>query len=197
MAEAELQDCLHKVMKGDHEAFTLLHNRIRQQVYGTVSLLVNRQTDVADVVNEIYIELFRSLPQYDGKRPFGAWLNGMIIRQCSNWNRRSWRRLRLMIRSRENASEVLYPGADAALLAEEQRGELMQLVRGLPPKLRSVIVLRYYGECSYDEIASALGIPLGTAKSRHHKALRKLRQQAAFTEEDDLKEEWPCLPRVN
>lgn len=197
MTEAELQDCLQRVVKGDQQAFTLLHNRIRQQVYGTARLLVNRQADVADVVNEIYIELFRSLPQYDGKRPFGAWLNGMIVRQCSNWNRRSWRRLRLMIRSRENASEVLYPGADTALLAEEQRDELMQLVSGLPPKLRSVIVLRYYGECSYDEIASALDIPLGTAKSRHHKALRKLRQQAALTEEDEMKEEWSCLPRVN
>lgn len=197
MTEDELHDCLQRVIRGEQEAFALLHHRIRQQVYGTVSLLVNRQADVADVVNEIYIELFRCLPQYDGQRPFGAWLNGMIVRQCSNWNRRSWRRLRLMIRSRENASEVLNPGADAEILAEEQRGELMQLVSGLPPKLRSVIVLRYYGECSYDEIASALDIPLGTAKSRHHKALRKLRQQAAFTEEDEMKEEWACLPRVN
>lgn len=197
MTEAELQDCLQRVIQGDQQAFTLLHHQIRQQVYGTVSLLVNRQSDVADVVNEIYIGLFRSLPLYDGKRPFGAWLNGMIVRQCSNWNRKSWRTLRIMRRSRENVSEVLYPGADTALLAEEQRDELRQLVSGLPPKLRSVIVLRYYGECSYDEIASALGIPLGTAKSRHHKALRKLRQQAAFTEEDEMKEEWPCLPRVN
>lgn len=197
MTEEELHDCLQRVIRGEQEAFALLHHQIRQQVYGTASLLVNRQSDVADVVNEIYLELFRCLPQYDRQRPFGAWLNGMIVRQCSNWNRRSWRRLRIMSRSRENASEVLNPGADAALLAEEQRGELMQLVSGLPPKLRSVIVLRYYGECSYDEIALALDIPLGTAKSRHHKALRKLRQQAALPEEDEMKEEWPCLPRVN
>lgn len=197
MTEEELRDCLQRLAQGDKEAFTVLHNTIRQQVYGTVSLLVNRQADVADVVNEIYVELFRCLPQYDGTRPFGAWLNGIIVRQCSNWNRRSWRLMRLMIRSRENTSEILYPGADAQLLMQEQQGELMQLVSGLPPKLRSVIVLRYYGECSYDEIASALGIPLGTAKSRHHKALRKLRQQAAFTEEDEMKEEWTCLSRVN
>lgn len=122
MTEEELHDCLQRMSKGEQEAFVLLHNRIRKQVYGTVSLLVNRQADVADVVNEIYIELFRCLPHYDRQRPFGAWLNGMIVRQCSSWNRRSWRRLRLMIRSRENASEVLYPGADAELLAEEQRG---------------------------------------------------------------------------
>lgn len=197
MTEEELRDCLQRLEQGDKEAFTLLHNTIRQQVYGTVCLLVNRQADVADVVNEIYIELFRSLSKYDGKRPFGAWLNGMIVRQCSNWKRRSWRRLRLMNRSREHAAESLYPGADAQLLVQEQQGELMQLVSGLPPKLRSVIVLRYYGECSYDEIATALDIPLGTAKSRHHKALRKLRQQADFTEEEEMKGGWTCLPKVN
>ncbi|MEK3714596.1 sigma-70 family RNA polymerase sigma factor [Paenibacillus sp. FSL R7-0333] len=197
MTEEELRECLQRLEQGDKEAFTLLHNTIRQQVYGTVRLLVNRQADVADVVNEIYIELFRCLPQYDCKRPFGAWLNGMIVRQCSNWNRRSWRRLRLMNRTREHASESLYPGADAQLLVQEQQGELMQLVSGLPPKLRSVIVLRYYGECSYDEIAAALDIPLGTAKSRHHKALRKLRQNVVFTADDEMKGEWTCLSEIN
>lgn len=197
MTEEELNGCLQRLKEGDKDAFTALHDSIRHQVYGTVCLLVDRQGDVADVVNEIYIELFRCLPQYDGKRPFGAWLNGMIVRQCSNWSRRSWRRLRLQIRSRENASEVLLPGADTPLLEQEQRGELLQLVAGLSPKLRSVVVLRYYGECSFDEIASALDIPLGTAKSRHHKAMRKLQQHAVFTEEDELKGDYTCLSKVN
>lgn len=197
MTDEELQDCLQRLKEGDREAFTVLHNSIKQQVYGTVTLLLGRPGDVADVVNEIYIELFRCLPQYDGKRPFGAWLNGMIVRQCSNWNRRSWRRLRIQLRSREYASAAPNPGADTPLLAQEKRGELLQLVAGLPVKLRSVIVLRYYGECSFDEIAAALDIPLGTAKSRHHKALRKLRQNAGFTEEDELKGDWTCLSKVN
>ncbi|AIQ58085.1 sigma-70 family RNA polymerase sigma factor [Paenibacillus borealis] len=197
MTEEELHGCLQRLKEGDKDAFTAVHDSIKQQVYGTVCLLVDRQGDVADVVNEIYIELFRCLPQYDRNRPFGAWLNGMIVRQCSNWSRRSWRRLRIQIRSRENASEVLLPGADTPLIEQEQRGELLQLVAGLPPKLRSVIVLRYYGECSFDEIATALEIPLGTAKSRHHKAMRKLRQHAVFTEEDEMKGDYTCLSKVN
>jgi RNA polymerase sigma-70 factor (ECF subfamily) len=197
MTEEELYGYLHRLKEGDREAFTAVHDSIKQQVYGTVCLLVNRPGDVADVVNEIYMELFRCLAQYDGKRPFGAWLNGMIVRQCSNWNRRSWRRLRIQIRSRENAPEMLFPGADTLLLEQEQRGELLQLVGGLPPKLRSVVVLRYYGECSFEEIAFALDIPLGTAKSRHHKALCRLRQNAAFTEEDEMKGDWTCLSKVN
>lgn len=132
MTEEELHGCLQRLKEGDKDAFTALHDSIRHQVYGTVCLLVDRQGDVADVVNEIYIELFRSLPQYDRNRPFGAWLNGMIVRQCSNWSRRSWRRLRIQIRSRENATELLLPGADTPLLEQEQRGELLQLVAGLP-----------------------------------------------------------------
>ncbi|WNS45863.1 sigma-70 family RNA polymerase sigma factor [Paenibacillus sp. MMS20-IR301] len=197
MTDEELRDCLQRLKEGDREAFTALHNSIKQQVFGTVTLLLGKPGDVADVVNEIYIELFRSLPQYDGKRPFRAWLNGMIVRQCSNWNRKSWRRLRIQLRSKENAAEAVFPGADTRLLAQEQRGELLQLVAELPAKLRSVIVLRYYSECSFDEIAAALDIPLGTAKSRHHKALRKLRQNAGFTEEDEQKGEWACLSKVN
>ncbi|MEK3794153.1 hypothetical protein MKX42_20665 [Paenibacillus sp. FSL R7-0204] len=46
----------------------------------------------------------------------------------------------------------------------------------------------------YDEIAAALDIPLGTAKSRHHKALR---QNVAFTADEEMKGEWTCLPKVN
>ena len=197
MTEEEMYGCLQRLQEGDREAFTAVHDSIKQQVYGTVCLLVDRHSDVADVVNEIYIELFRCLPQYDGKRPFRAWLNGLIVRQCSNWNRRSWRRLRILVRSRENAAAVLFPGADIPLIEQEQRGELLQLVAGLPPKLRSVVVLRYYGECSFDEIAAALNIPLGTAKSRHHKALRKLRENAVFIGEDEMKGDWTCLPKVN
>ncbi|MBY9081070.1 sigma-70 family RNA polymerase sigma factor [Paenibacillus sp. HN-1] len=197
MNEEELSGWLQKLREGDSQAFIQVHEFIKRPVYGTVCLLVKTRNDAADVTNEIYMELFRSLPKYDESKPFKAWLNGIIVRQCSNYNRKQWRKSRVEGRVRDYTEGTVSPGADQLAVNRERREELLHLVTQLPYKFRSVIVLRYFQECSFEEIGVALGIPVGTAKSRHFKALGKLRKLAGADGLSTMKEEWQWVSKMN
>jgi len=178
MADEELEDSIRETIRGDIKAFQTLYELTIRHVFRTVSFLVNRKEDVGDVINEVYLELFKSLPRFDFKRPFNSWLNGVITRQTSNWNRNNWRRSRLNERTKLlEIQNIQEPDSEEIHLLNEQCDELMTAVQQLSYKHRVVIVLRYYQECSFEEISEILDIPLGTVKSRHHVALEKLRKK--------------------
>lgn len=176
MTDEELNELLRMMCNGDKEAFQVIYEHSINHVFSTVSFLVSNKQDACDVVNEVYTELFRSLPSYNFQKPFRSWLNGLIIRQTSNWNRKIWRRTRLNDRSRLLEIEHV-PDSEQVHLQNEQCNELVGLVQKLPYRHRVVIVLRYYQECSFEEISKILNIPVGTVKSRHHSALEKLRKK--------------------
>lgn len=172
--EAQLRIYLSRMMERDEEAFHSLYEATRDHTYRMAYCLVGEERDAEDVMSEAYMALFRSLPTYDFGKPFLPWFNGLIIRQARNWKRRAWRRFRLL----EKARMVWTPdatGDDTAIATIGQQDELLPFVNGLAHKFREVIVLRYYQDYSLETIAEVLDIPLGTVKSRHHAALKKLR----------------------
>lgn len=178
MTDEELADSIRRMRYGDVEAFQTIYELSKYHVFSTVSFLVNHKQDVSDVVNEVYMELFKSLPNFDFQKSFRSWLNGLITRQTSNWNRKNWRRNRLNERSKLLEIEhIPEPDSEEIHLMNEQSDELFAIVQQLSYKHRVVIVLRYYQECSFEEISESLGIPIGTVKSRHHVALEKLRKK--------------------
>lgn len=197
MTEPLLYESLRQMAAGSKEAFRVVYEHSKEEVYRTVSLLVNNKQDVNDVVNEVYAEMLKSLSKYQFDRPFRAWLTGLTIRQVHNWNRKLWRRFR--IHERNARMEVHVPVADteSLYLLSEHRGELIRLVQGLSYKHRSVIVLCYYHEYSFEEIAELLNIPIGTVKSRHHTALNRLRQLSANPITDDEGGYTTCPSKTN
>ena len=172
----ELHPWLRLMVQGNTAAFQEIYSRINDHIYRTVYFLSPNKGEVEDIVSEVYIALFQALPSYDFNKPFRTWLNGIIVRQTSNWKRKLWRKVRL------NARYQLMPPLQSPKQPEEQvfetegQYEMLAHVDRLPLKLRQVIVLRYYQDCSYEEIAASLNIPVGTAKSRHHLAIKRLRE---------------------
>jgi RNA polymerase sigma-70 factor (ECF subfamily) len=196
MTEDELNDWIRKMSNGNKEAFQVLYEQSRDHVFKTVYFLVSNKQDVCDVVNEVYTELFKSLPSYNFQKPYRAWLNGLIVRQTQNWNRKIWRRFRLYDRKKLLELEEHALDAEQIHLQNEHGLELIALVQKLSYKHNVVIVLRYFQECSFEEISELLNIPVGTVKSRHHIALGKLRKKANF-EMQEIKEESLCQSKIN
>jgi RNA polymerase sigma-70 factor, ECF subfamily len=185
MQENELNEWIREMGNGNKAAFQVVYNDSRDHVFRTVSYLVNNKQDVSDVVSEVYMELFKSISSFNFQKPFRSWLNGLIIRQTQNWNRKLWRRFRL-----HDRNKLLYLGehdsdTEQIHLLNEQSAELISLVRKLSYKHSVVIVFRYFHDCSFEEISEALGIPLGTVKSRHYMALEKLRKHTGFEMKDN------------
>ncbi|MFX3635829.1 MAG: sigma-70 family RNA polymerase sigma factor [Candidatus Pristimantibacillus sp.] len=176
MKDQELHPWLEQLIRGDSDAFTPIYELTSDHVYRTVYCLLGDKTDTADVVSEIYLEFMKSIGSYSFELPFRSWLNGLIIRQTNNWRRKIWRRVRITERVKQYFTESSPIQSEEQYVKREQRDELLAMVNKLPYKLKQVIVLKHFQECSYEEMASLLNVPLGTVKSRHHSAIGKLRR---------------------
>ncbi len=177
---------MNKAIAGDEAAFAAIYERTRENVYRTVTLLVNRQTDANEITQDVYGELWRTLRRYDDDRPFLPWLHGIVIRQVRNYRRTEWRYWRKITMAKENKrTELRDIAPDDVTVSNQQRGELMNMVKALPLKLREIILLRYFHGYTLTEAAQILRIPAGTARSRHHQAVLRLRASFDEPKEDD------------
>ncbi|MGU3470126.1 sigma-70 family RNA polymerase sigma factor [Paenibacillus sp. D51F] len=176
MNDKELVPWLEKAIAGDESAFQLVYQETHQDVYRTAAFLVYNNQDIEDIVNGVYMSMWRSFHTYDPNRPFRFWLHGITVRQVQDWKRKAWRRIRLNERNRQMTREQ-FDWTDKAVLQSETQHELFGLVRQLSYKLRVVVILRYFHDYALEEIADMLLIPVGTVKSRHHLALKELRKR--------------------
>jgi RNA polymerase sigma-70 factor (ECF subfamily) len=133
------------------------------------SLLGNRE-DAEDAIQEALLKAHRGLARYDRSRGFKAWWFA-IVRNCCRDIQRS--RARRPPSIAVDAADL--PAGDQSAWEESERRDMLRSAIGqLSAEHREIIQLRYFGDCSYQEIATALGIPVGTVMSRLHAARRAL-----------------------
>ena len=146
--------------------------------FRTACLILGNRADAEEAVQEAYLRAWRfrdSLPSgVDGRK----WLFRVVVNTCNS-------KLRKEIphrdrRARDEALDVLPSGGDAARDADEAN-DVITALRDLPVHLRVVVVLRYYADLSEREIATAIGRPAGTVKSRLHEARRLLAGHPSIT----------------
>ncbi|MEK5176664.1 sigma-70 family RNA polymerase sigma factor [Heyndrickxia sp. FSL W8-0496] len=175
MQSEYMYQLLTKMKDGDQQAFHMLYDATYQDVYRTVSFMVDHQQDREDVMNEIYMQMWTSLANYDTNRPFHFWLNGLVIRQVQRFRVKSWRRFRIFERIRSFSQEESH-WDQPTVLNDGTNQMISQAIQKLTDKQRAVIILRFYHDYTLEEIATLLDIPLGTVKSRYHAAIQSLRK---------------------
>ncbi|WP_145025196.1 sigma-70 family RNA polymerase sigma factor [Paenibacillus sp. Y412MC10] len=176
MQNESMYHVLTKMIEGDQQAFHTLYDATYRDVYRTVSFLVDHPQDREDIMNEIYMQMWTSLPNYDPNRPFHFWLHGLVIRQVQRFRMKSWRRFRIFERIRVFSREEHHWDQDA-VTTDGTDPEISKAMHKLTDKQRTVIILRFYHDYTLEEIATLLDIPLGTVKSRYHAGLQSLRKQ--------------------
>ncbi|MCR8643306.1 sigma-70 family RNA polymerase sigma factor [Paenibacillus sp. N1-5-1-14] len=177
MNDQELSPWIDRLIEGEQEAFEVIYDLTKKKVYGTVAMLIPNKEDVHDIVNEVYCQMFKSLPTFDRSRPFLYWVNGIVMNQINGWRRQVWRRFRLLQKQSMNQEHCPSELPDELLIQSEVQQQLLHFIGKLPFKLRVVVLYRYYYEYSNDEIAELLRIPVGTVKSRNSLALKQIRQR--------------------
>ncbi|PRT07155.1 RNA polymerase subunit sigma [Bacillus wiedmannii] len=168
-------------LSGNKEAYGELYDKTIQEVYKTAHFLIGDKTDVDDVVQEIYIQLYESLRKYDSEKPFRPWLIGLTIKQIHSYRRKRWIRLRIIKKAEVQRKPVQIDFSND-VVSKISNQKLIELIHKLPYKLKQVIILRYLHDYSQEEVAHILHIPIGTVKSRIHAALKKLRQKEQVEE---------------
>ena len=162
-------------LAGEDEAYGEIYQRTSPAVHRTVRFLIGNAAEAEDLVQEIYIQAYRSLDRFDAKRDFVPWLMGVAMRQIRNYRRRTFSQLRALSKAGRFESGVV-PDFSADVVSRLAHLGLLERVDRLSFKLRQVVVLYYLNEYTQEEIAVILQIPLGTVKSRLHTALNKLRR---------------------
>jgi RNA polymerase sigma-70 factor, ECF subfamily len=169
-------------LKGRPDAFELLVRRHANELFRFVMRFTNSASAADDVVQETFLQAYKSARGFDVKRRFRPWLFTIGANKARDWlrsrGRRSEVRLDAFIESDGDEGKTfsdLMASEDeppmVALEAEEQRRAVRQIVSEMPDILREVLVLAYYHRFAYRDIATVLDIPVGTVKSRLHSAV--------------------------
>jgi RNA polymerase sigma-70 factor (ECF subfamily) len=178
------------VLAGDREAFRQLVEREASAVVRACHRVLGDLHEAEDAAQEAFVMAYRSLASWRGEGPFGAWLTRIAVRIAV---RQAGRRKSVgwldMDRVADGAS---YDPASASIAAAsisargqtdpsaltaraERAADVRSAVAGLPEPYREVVVLRFFGELSLEEIARQVDRPLGTVKTHLHRGLQKLR----------------------
>lgn len=163
---------------GDVGAFSLLVSRYRGRVVALSRRMLGPAgwDEAEDVAQEAFVAAYDKRLSFRRGEPFRPWLYRIAVNRCLD---------RLRAQARRPAPveigsipEPVGQGADPleSLLTEEGEARLGEAVAALPPKLRAVFLLRHLDDLSYEEIAAATGVPMGTVKTHLFRARAQLRQ---------------------
>jgi len=173
-----VRGCLRK----DSQAVRRLVDRFQAEVYGLCCRLLRHRQDAEDVTQEVFFRVFRSLRGWDAARPLRPWIMGITVNRCRTWIAQRARR----------PEPVDYLQDTAAGPPDDDSGELLREIHdalaALRWEYRTVFVLFHEQGRPYEEIAQALGRPVGTVKTWLHRArlemLERLRKRGMVPQEN-------------
>jgi RNA polymerase sigma-70 factor (ECF subfamily) len=161
---------VEQARRGDHDAFAALASTALPRLDAIARLILRDPERAKDAVQEALVRAWRDLRSLRDPDRFDAWTYRLVVRACTDDQRRQ-RRLAVEV---ELTSTIHAPIGDSQIPVAE-RDALERGFRRLDPEQRALIVLHHYLDLPLADVADILEIPLGTAKSRLHRALAAMR----------------------
>jgi RNA polymerase sigma-70 factor (ECF subfamily) len=172
---------------GRRDAFGELVSRYHGRLYNAAVRLVDSPEDAADVVQDSFLNAFQSLHTFKGDAEFFTWLYRIAFNTAISLKRKKRAVVSLDAGGRDgnldpdDPSEFIRPGA--ALERSEDEAQLRDAMDRLSHEHREVLVLKDIEGLKYEEIAEILGVPIGTIRSRLHRARLELRDLLGPTDD--------------
>jgi RNA polymerase sigma factor (sigma-70 family) len=166
------------VAEKDADALEILYERYGKVAYSLARRILTDEVLAQDVVQEVFLSLWRNASRFDAARgTVATYLLSMTHHRAVDVVRREEN-----LRRRRTSDEVLEfqpdpnPGVEAEAEAAERRSEVRAALAQLPPAQREALALAYFGGYTQREVATLVGVPLGTVKTRMAAGMRKLEQ---------------------
>ena len=168
-------EILEACRRGDRDAFRALYEAHKDRVYSIAFHFFHADADAAaEVTQQVFLKLMRDVTRFRGDAAFSTWLYRLVVNACVDRSR-----------SRRHDAAAQNPAVLATLPAtgvshedvfarRQVAASVQQAIASLPAKLRAAILLRYFEDLSYAEIASALNCSIGTVASRLNRGHRLL-----------------------
>ena len=169
---------IQRILSGHPEEYARVVEKYSKPIYNLVIRLIGQNQDTNDLTQEIFIKVFESLARFDQDKRFFPWLYTVALNVIRNYKKKTKKESTLKSENQDTdtASQAL-SRPDLIVSRKQQAERLNQHIQGLPESLQEAIVLRYYQDCSFKEIADVLGVSLSAAKMRVYRGLKKLAQR--------------------
>ena len=200
-SHAEEDALVTALSQGAEEAYEILIQRYQQPVYSLVCRLMNDPADAPDIVQEVFLKVFRSIGAFRGNSSLKTWIYRIAVNEA--YNHRRWfcrhRRQDVGFGSDEGTQHyagMTDPGRSPFEQAadHETRALVEQALEKLNPKFRAAVVLRDIEDLSYEDIAAVLEVSIGTVKSRIMRGREALRKILEGRLERDTSLRWSSQP---
>lgn len=169
---------VEQVLRGQRDAFRELVDRYRGPLHGLVLRMVGSPTEADDLTQLTFVEAFRALARYDGRRSFATWLMRIAVNNCKDHLKSHKRRERQL---QADVGEALFsghvPGPEQGLRDARRAEAIETAIAALAPMYRLPLVLKDVEGLSYREIQQVLDLPVTTLKIRVVRARAKLQEQ--------------------
>ena len=191
LSSPEDQQLIETCLTGDSSAFGELVVRYQDRLYGSVLMMVGSPEDARDLTQEAFVHAFRRLDSFRGDSAFYTWLFRIAINATISFRRKMARRKMVSIeKAREVIGEEPRDGrVDTPPSSRMESQEQQRLVRAslgeLSEEFRTAIVLTEIEGMSYEDAAEAIGCPIGTVRSRIHRARNELREKLRLLLKDE------------
>lgn len=165
-------ELVRRCKERDPEAFGKLLELYQARVYGFVRRMVRSADEAEDIAQEVFVKAFQNISKFDGRASFSTWLFKIASNLCIDKARRHQRRPEPVSLSNDDGdarevetSDLRWDPQNVAVVGEMERA-IEAAIASLSEKLRGVLLLHDLEGLSYDEIATTVGVPVGTVKSR-------------------------------
>jgi len=179
--------CLAEALRqGDGRAYEELIARFQQPVFTLAARLLNDPAEAADVVQEVFLKVFRSIGNFRGQSSLKTWIYRITVNEAHNARRWFFRHRRREVEleteplEARNWTETIPDSSRSPFdltFDHEQAGIIGAALERINPVFRAAVVLRDITDLSYEEIAEILGVSLGTVKSRILRGREALREE--------------------
>jgi RNA polymerase sigma-70 factor (ECF subfamily) len=178
LVSAEDRQLIAECLKGQTEAFGELVRRYQDRLYNAVFRMLGSTEDARDVVQEAFVNAYQALRGFKGDSQFFTWLYRIAMNQAISWKRK---RRTIPIESRRDEQSQPLDQSSFSRPAEpleraEEEAQLQKALNLLSTQHRAVLILKEIEGMRYEEIADTLRVPVGTIRSRLHRARLELRE---------------------
>lgn len=177
-------------LAGDRAAFGQLVHKYQGRLFNTLLHVVGSREEAEDVCQEAFVQAFVKLETFGGRSAFYTWLYRIAFNLSVSRRRRKRAEVSIDQHRERTGDEPLDPGEGPTdqVLRDEQVRQVRGAINALNDEYRAILVLREMEGCCYDTIAEILELPLGTVRSRLHRARLQLRDQLQDILQENLAE---------
>jgi len=176
-------ELLRRYLAGEEEAFAALVRRYERELFSFLLRFTGEASLAEDVFQDTFLQLHLSAASFDPDRRLKPWLFTIAANKARDAMRRRYRRQAAPLDAaispedgRTRYADLMpsdVPAPEESLSNQETRQTVQTIVNEMPENLRAVLLLSYFHDLPYKEIAEVLGVPLGTVKSRLHVAVKQ------------------------